>query len=113
MAADAAGTIAVTITTAETAAAVTSRSALVRDRNRRVQDLSRHPVPVRIPVLSPVLSRDLLTGTVLPAAVKRKGTDFRYPWIVKEGETAYRSLLLLQRDDSLTGEGSGAILDKE
>lgn len=109
MAADAAGTIAVTITTAETAAAVTSRSALVRDRNRRVQDLSRHPVPVRIPVLS----RDLLTGTVLPAAVKRKGTDFRYPWIVKEGETAYRSLLLLQRDDSLTGEGSGAILDKE
>lgn len=104
--------------TAETAAAVTSRSALARDRNRPAGDPNRRPVPAKIPGLSPDLSRDLLTGTVLPAAVKRKGTDFCYLWIKKEGGTAYRSLPFCthkqsQNDDSLTGGDGSAILDKE
>lgn len=94
MAADAAGTIAVTITTAETAVAVTSRFALVRDRNRPAGDLSRRPVPVRIPVLNPVSSRDPLTGTVLPAAVKRTETDFCYSRMKEEKGAAYWSLSL-------------------
>lgn len=112
MTADAVGTIAVTITTAETAVAVTSRFALVRDRNRPAGDLSRRPVPVRIPVLNPVSSRDPLTGTVLPAAVKQTEIDFALP-VWQMGEIAMRSLLSLSGDDSLTGEGGSAILVKE
>ena len=71
--------VAAMIMTAETAAVVTNRYALVRDRNRPVQDRNRHPVPVRIPGLSRASSRDHLMGMVLPADVKRKETDFAIP----------------------------------
>jgi len=34
-----------------------------------------NPAPVRIPDLSPALSRGLIAGTVPPAAARAKGTD--------------------------------------
>ena len=48
---------------------------LAEDRNHPAADLSRNPADARTPDLSPALSRDLLAGTVLPAAVKAKEID--------------------------------------
>ena len=48
---------------------------LPADRNLPAADRIRSPAPVRIPVLSPALSRDLLAVMVLPADAREKVTE--------------------------------------
>ena len=79
-------------TTVGMAVAVTSRLDLAQDRNLPAADRTQNPARAKNPGLSPGLSRDLLMGTALPAAVKRKETDFVLSVYQKKGGTARRSL---------------------